>query len=312
MVVPTSNRPFISARCAVSLIPPGQALADIYTLIIGADANAGATQLNLAISEKNGAAAAATDRLELEDDHQIWLPSSAQVVSAAAHVIGNRKLILDNGSGGNPSIAPGDFIRFANHTTIYRVGRVNGQAIRIFPTLTAPVADNEVVTVFQEVRLNLGANQVVDIDTSGVDVNVASLQYPIVAASSDTLAVREEKQIFGLTTLGASPTINSIDASDTRSPVKDFITGSGLTAVIETLAMEAELARPEIILGTLLNTKIVATTGFFLNVRTAAGEIYQGPASPSESSSTNTKGNLETFNINFSFNLDSTKYWLAL
>ena len=312
MVLPTSNRPFINARSAVSLIPEGQSFPNRYTLDLAADANQGATQIDLKIVQKNSQAADAEEILELEDDHQIWLPGNQTIAAAAAAVIGQRKLMIDDASGNNPNIEAGDFIKFASHETVYRIGRVNGQTVRIFPALTSPIADNEAVTVYQEARLSMETDQVIDLNTTGISIDVASLKYAVTAANSQTLDVRAEKQLFGLTTVGVSPTVNSIDASDTRSPVKDFITGAGLAATIETLAMDSELARPEVILSTLLNTNIVATTGFYLNIRTAAGEIYQGPASPSQSASSNGRGALETFNITFSFNLDDTHYWLSL
>lgn len=311
MVIPSKNRPFIEARSAISLIPPGQSLPNRYSLDTTAIVAAGATSITLEIAQINDAAPGGTEILELEDDHQIFLPGDQTVAAAAAGAIGDRKITIDDGAGGNPLAEVSDFIQFAGHTQLYRIGRINGQAVRIFPALTSPIADDEAVTVYQEIRVDLPADQVIDVDTTGVAVPVSGVKYGIISGGR-SLDARAEKQNFGITTLNVAPAVISQDTSDTRSPNKQFITGSGVDVAIETFALDGELARPELLLSTILDTGLIATTGFYLNVRTAAGEIYQGPASPSESDSGNSVGESETFNITFSYDLSNLQFWLSV
>lgn len=223
MGFPTISQLVSDDRSSVCPIPQNRTLPIPYTLDSDDAAVAGAGSLTLSLTTADGAAAAGTDRAELEHDSEIFFASSNTVAVDGAGTVGRRTISVDDGSDGLPTnlVQVGDYIKFAGHAQRYLVKeRTAGAAeysLRLDPALKAAPADDEAVTVYNIVRLNLGTGiQFVDITSTGASIPVTGVKYPM-AAGATSLAVYEMRQLLGVTDMSPTPTVASTEVTDMKS-----------------------------------------------------------------------------------------------
>ena len=223
MGFPTISQLVSDDRASVCPIPDSRTLPIPYTLDSDNAAAVGAGTLTLSLTTADGAAAGATDRAELEHDSEIFFPSSNTVAVDGAGVLGRRTINVDDGALGLPTnlVQVGDYIKFAGHAQRYlikeRIAGATEYTLRLDPALKAAPADDEAVTIYNVVRLNLGTGiQFVDITSTGVVVPVTGVKYPM-AGPVTSLTVYEMRQLLGVTDMSPTPTVASTEVTDMKS-----------------------------------------------------------------------------------------------
>ena len=271
MGFPTITKLVTGDRISVCPIPENQTLPTPYTIDSDAAALAGAGTLTLSLTTVDGVAAGGTDVVELEHDSEIMFASSNTVAVDGAGVIGRRTISVDDGADGIPTnqVGVGDYIKFAGHAQRYLIKeRTAGAAeykLRLDPALKAAPADNEAVTVYNVVRLNLGTGvQFVDITSTGAAVPVTGVKYPM-AGPATSLAVYEMRQLLGVTDMSPTPTVASTEVTDMKS--KANIQGDTTFDIsVSGVEFNGNSGLGEVVLPSLLDTDDTSVGVYFIYV----------------------------------------------
>lgn len=95
------------------------------------------------IKSQRGSSGTFTLTLPEYSDSNGTASGTMRVNNAAGYAAGSTAVVFDGITG---ALVDGDFIKFANHDKVYMVTDITGSTMTLYPSLTAPVSDNEVIT----------------------------------------------------------------------------------------------------------------------------------------------------------------------
>lgn len=319
MGFPTALAASTRPRVYVARIPEGRSLPDAHIFASTGAASAGATSLTLDWVSTNGSANS-SGTIELEHDQPILFPANSTInVDGTSFAAGDYSLEVDDGLGAVPTdlIAVGDYFKLAGDSTLYRVTNrsagVNGYKIRVYPELQSAPADDAAVTVYNLVRLNLGTGvQFVDIDTTGVSVNVTGVTYAMDAAAN-SLDTYKFRQVIGVES--SSPT-TSVETTDVATnTLTTTLKGTvGFEVAVEGIAIPGDSANTEIIQPFLLDSGRSSESIYTRYESSSDAKVYQGPGSLTEADAGESINEADTYSVTLSISVanrtDGFEYWL--
>ncbi|MEM9806622.1 MAG: hypothetical protein AAF959_15215 [Cyanobacteria bacterium P01_D01_bin.56] len=314
MGFPTITQLTSNDRASVVDIPDGRTLPIPYTIDSDSAATAGVGTLTLSLTTADGATAGGSDSVELEHDSEIFFPSSNTVAVDGAGGIGKRTIDVDNGSDGLPTnlVAVGNYIKFAGHAQRYlikeRTAGATEYSLRLDPALKAAPADDEAVTVYNVVRLNLGTGiQFVEITSAGASVPVTGVTYPM-AGPTTSLVVYEMRQLLGVTDMSPTPTVASTEVTDMKS--KANIQGdTTFDLSISGVEFNGNSGLGEVVLPSLLDSDDTSVGVYFIYVN-QDGKRIQDTGSFTASGGAGPVEAARTYDVTISANLgDNFERW---